>query len=299
MQGYNQNDGLVLTTNCVRRDYLNETSLNEYGLQFKDVWEIGIKAWDYDRYISRYITLHHTMKQRPARSSMLELGINVSLSNKVFVHLHNNGHFLPSSSSIAGSTSFAVLPETFDSSNGRFEETILMGKAFTRKVINIVDLAKSPCNEDSRSSLTECYKTYLESKIGCKLLSNNFKQLKQNCSGPMDEARYYEEMIKVLKFPNKQRIRETGCKLPCSYTEYRSETIYNANLKGSQTSHTGELFLQFFSYQSVVPHEKEVLVYDGNNFIADVGGYLGLLLGVSILSVYKGCMEWLKLKLIY
>ena len=34
---------------------------------------------------------------------------------------------------------------------------------------------------------------------------------------------------------------------------------------------------------------KEYLTYDINSFIADIGGYLGLLLGHSLLSVY----EWL------
>lgn len=42
--------------------------------------------------------------------------------------------------------------------------------------------------------------------------------------------------------------------------------------------------------------EKDVLVYDMNSFIGDVGGFLGLLMGLSLLDVYKGVansFQWL------
>ena len=43
---------------------------------------------------------------------------------------------------------------------------------------------------------------------------------------------------------------------------------------------------------------EEYIVYDTSNFIADVGGYLGLLVGQSILGLYYWSAEWLaKLKI--
>ena len=38
---------------------------------------------------------------------------------------------------------------------------------------------------------------------------------------------------------------------------------------------------------------QEYLTYDINSFIADVGGYLGLLLGHSLLSIYEWLMKWI------
>ena len=38
--------------------------------------------------------------------------------------------------------------------------------------------------------------------------------------------------------------------------------------------------------------EEEYIVYDANDFIADVGGYLGLLLGHSILSICHMSAKW-------
>ena len=47
-----------------------------------------------------------------------------------------------------------------------------------------------------------------------------------------------------------------------------------------------DLFLTLYSPHADV--KREYLTYDYNAFIADVGGYLGLLLGHSILSFYDG-----------
>ena len=33
--------------------------------------------------------------------------------------------------------------------------------------------------------------------------------------------------------------------------------------------------------------EEQYVIYDANSFIAEVGGYMGLLLGCSILSLYN------------
>ncbi len=43
--------------------------------------------------------------------------------------------------------------------------------------------------------------------------------------------------------------------------------------------------------------EKEILVYDFYDLIGNVGGFLGLFLGVSLLSIYDGIHQsWLKMK---
>ena len=38
-------------------------------------------------------------------------------------------------------------------------------------------------------------------------------------------------------------------------------------------------------------------VYDADSFIADVGGYLGLLLGQSVYGIYEIIMKWLRYKM--
>ena len=49
----------------------------------------------------------------------------------------------------------------------------------------------------------------------------------------------------------------------------------------------------FFTTQSLVPYEEQVLAYGIGNLVADIGGFLGLLLGSSIFSAYKEAIEFL------
>ena len=48
-----------------------------------------------------------------------------------------------------------------------------------------------------------------------------------------------------------------------------------------------------------VEHIKEKWLYDRNNFIADVGGFLGLTLGASIISLFDSVfgVAWIRKKL--
>ena len=52
----------------------------------------------------------------------------------------------------------------------------------------------------------------------------------------------------------------------------------------------------------IVNVRKQYVIYDSNSFIADVGGFMGLLLGFSLLSIYdeiEGLIKKLKKKLGY
>ncbi len=50
-------------------------------------------------------------------------------------------------------------------------------------------------------------------------------------------------------------------------------------------------FLYSTSEQGI---KEEYIIYDFDSFIADVGGFLGLLLGHSLLSIYQSMHEWNK-----
>ena len=43
--------------------------------------------------------------------------------------------------------------------------------------------------------------------------------------------------------------------------------------------------------------KKDVLIYDGFNFIADFGGYMGILLGFSILSIFDVISNWIMINM--
>ena len=54
------------------------------------------------------------------------------------------------------------------------------------------------------------------------------------------------------------------------------------------------MLFQFYFPSTMYDERKQYLIYDKTHFIADFGGYLGLLLGSSLLSVYDKVKRWLK-----
>ena len=47
-----------------------------------------------------------------------------------------------------------------------------------------------------------------------------------------------------------------------------------------------KIFFKFLFHDGTFTETEEYMVYDTSNFLADVGGYLGLLVGQSILGIY-------------
>ena len=73
----------------------------------------------------------------------------------------------------------------------------------------------------------------------------------------------------------------TGCLLNCNKNEYKPTKVFTSTLQG-----VGLTLIYTFPTGTYTENTEYVL-YDYNTFIADIGGYLGLLVGQSILGVYK------------
>ena len=97
---------------------------------------------------------------------------------------------------------------------------------------------------------------------------------------------------------------QTGCLASCERNEY---IIVDSSFKNrehsvsSQVDHIldYELYLEFNILTGSHKEEEQYVIYDSNSFIADVGGFLGLLLGFSALSLYdefESLLRALKLK---
>ena len=57
------------------------------------------------------------------------------------------------------------------------------------------------------------------------------------------------------------------------------------------------LVINFLFSTTSLSAKEQYIIYDPNSFVADVGGYLGLLLGHSVLSIYKVVAAWAKAEL--
>ncbi len=97
----------------------------------------------------------------------------------------------------------------------------------------------------------------------------------------------------------------TGCLSSCEKSEFRirptTELRYTVRVKQVFVIQLSNKLFQgahdYFWLKLLLPTtehavKEQYVVYDGNSFVADVGGYLGLLLGHSLLGIYRDTITW-------
>ena len=82
----------------------------------------------------------------------------------------------------------------------------------------------------------------------------------------------------------------TGCIPHCEHDEISMKSA-GSLIKLNRTKDPS-ILLEFQFENGKYKSKEEYIVYDTDSFIADVGGYLGLLLGHSLLSIYSNLAEW-------
>ena len=81
----------------------------------------------------------------------------------------------------------------------------------------------------------------------------------------------------------------TGCLSACK--KYKID-LMNEDVSGEVN--TTEAHLIFAINDGYFIEEEQYMIYDFNSFVADTGGYMGLILGCSFLSIYDQLVELLK-----
>ena len=111
------------------------------------------------------------------------------------------------------------------------------------------------------------------------------------------------ELFKNVSFIAKLWL--TSCPLPCSQAVYDAKmSMYHNNGRASKSTPEEERFYKnnfylSFSYETFAVEEHvETLIYDTGNFLAQIGGNLGLFLGFSCFSTLVAIIHYLgKLKI--
>ena len=205
----------------------------------------------------------------------------------VTVYVYEKGQMtIPSKTALYGSdVKMFQIPENKYSSY-EYKYRIIQDELIT------LDQPAQRCHDDSNDipcSVSKCIAEYLEANFNCSLYLLDSPGKREDCTKDIKfQNIFYEwEMKSELEI-----YRTTGCMSSCKRQQIRLETeqvIKTTNVTNEQMNI--QVMLQY--RDGTYNLNEEYLVYDFNNFIADIGGYLGLLLGHSILSVYTMSADWI------
>ncbi len=143
-----------------------------------------------------------------------------------------------------------------------------------------------PCTKDTTAPRPEiCIGSFIEHRVGCR---NAFQRgPSANPSLPecrtMQQYRQWAEWTFQVINGDEHKVHNlTGCLPPCDSFSYTLKT-QNGLMSMEATQRSMTMFARFTkgSYKQL----EEYFVYTGNNLVADIGGYLGLLLGHSLYSI--------------
>ena len=154
----------------------------------------------------------------------------------------------------------------------------------TKTHLKSLNQPSEPCSSDKNVPHTSiCIAKHMEEKLGCNplILGSLPRQLTCNSSSQWENA---AALTKKFHEANAKQIYEmTGCLSSCEKDRYHKieSEVTTKNRKD------GDLHLAFRIMDGSYEEREQYIIYDLDSFIADVGGFMGLLLGCSILSLYS------------
>ena len=171
-------------------------------------------------------------------------------------------------------------------------------KKTKRKFINRPSL---PCTDKSLNpNVTACIIEYIQAKIGCRA---NIQGIQTSNAPPCKTRQQFKEyatLSKELQYADDAKVFDiTGCLSSCEKDKFeialtdrhdvarksnRYKEIYNVRVDPHRGLNTLDVFISI--RESSYTEEEQYYIYDWNSFITDVGGYMGLVLGSSFLSLY-------------
>ena len=170
-------------------------------------------------------------------------------------------------------------------------------KKTKRKYLNRPSL---PCTKSLNPNVTACIIEYIQAKIGC---SANIQGIQPSHAPPCETKQQFKDYVKLskkLQYADEAKVYGiTGCLSSCEKDKFeialtdrhdvtrkskRYQKIYNVSVGPDKGINTLDLFISI--HDSSYTEEEQYYIYDWNSFVADVGGYMGLIIGCSFLSLY-------------
>ena len=202
-------------------------------------------------------------------------------SGEWLVNIHDRNHYIHNAIYKYGSD------YSYTSLNGRNKSRMVLYEV-QKEVVNYMNDERTPCQSKLREEeINTCIQHHIENRMGCQLPWHNRSTTLPRCI----EFEQYEEFLKSyyqISSLNEASIAEvTGCLPSCRRNEFKLKAVSQMDMPsliGQQHFFGGIFFYPSGAYKEKVYY----YTYEFSDYIADIGGYMGLLLGCSILSFYDG-----------
>ena len=146
---------------------------------------------------------------------------------------------------------------------------------------HMMDKPKQPCEISESHSFTACIKNSISRKIGCRLEWDSWSSRDiPLCSTLEHLDRFEKEYEKVNRLWKPNIVKNTGCLIPCSYTEYKLATDPGKYYYGTQK----------LSVSQMCWKGQKKLLYPLESFVSEFGfSWMMIWDGLEIL--FRHCLK--------
>lgn len=223
-------------------------------------------------------------------SPKLSMMLNATGLERWMLVVHNKDMIYPTLSQAFGSMHVSMFPRSLDD-NG---ETLVHSEytyEIKRTKWSLVSTAQNPCSPTVTQRMDTCIEEHFERTHGCTLPWTKSENTGQPCPYK-DVLKHYEGLIDT----GMQDVSiGMGCLPSCEYTEYEVRHITTTDEispRFGSNDVNALLLLTSGNYKI----KEQYFLYELSDFISDIGGYLGLLLGQSLLTCCDIILGWMQVK---
>ena len=203
--------------------------------------------------------------------------------NSFIVYIHEKGQFWPRPGmAFIGQSEPIIL-----NLNSEVDATFSIQK---RKTLNTPERS---CTDVPGYSFTRCLRDFVEKSSGCKICWRMTNTKEDDCRDNQNMSDYYYKLLHIQRSSIKNIIQQSGCLPKCQVTKYLYQEVSKERVAWAR-NWSSAIYLRAQS-----PSVAEIVEYyefTTENFVADIGSYLGLFLGWSMFSVLSDFINWLTAK---
>ena len=163
--------------------------------------------------------------------------------------------------------------------------SIINAYEIKKKDVTYLNDKKTPCQPEPRTEeINTCIQHHIEKKMACQLPWHNESTIYPRCTRPEQYDKFISLYNDITGKQEAQIAEITGCLPSCQREEFEMKLINRMiePLVDGKRQISG-----YFYYPTRRYKEKyHFYAYTIGDFLADMGGYVGLLLGYSALTCY-------------